>query len=141
MIVGHIKRYISGYYFFLRSSVRIFHITLDLYLRFVVITNRSARSGKIRKTPVMRVERDGLYLAVASRGGAPENPVWVHNLRANPQVELQDGAVRKAYVARELAGDERAQWWDYAVATWSNYGAYQKRTDRQIPIFLLEPAA
>ena len=100
----------------------------------VVITNRGARSGKIRKTPVMRVERDGLYLAVASRGGAPENPVWVHNLRANPQVELQDGAVRKAYVARELAGDERAQWWDYAVATWSNYGAYQKRTDRQIPI-------
>ncbi|MBO0610551.1 nitroreductase family deazaflavin-dependent oxidoreductase [Myceligenerans salitolerans] len=105
----------------------------------VVITNRGAKTGKIRKTPLMRVERDGRYLAVGSRGGAPTNPVWVHNFRANPRVELQDGPVKKAYVARELSGDERAEWWQYAVATWSTYGEYQKKTDRQIPLFLLEP--
>lgn len=105
----------------------------------VVITNRGAKTGKIRKTPLMRVEKDGAYLAVGSKGGAPDNPVWVYNFRAHPHVELQDGAVRKAYVARELSGDERAAWWDHAVATWSTYGEYQKRTDRLIPLFLLEP--
>ncbi len=106
----------------------------------VVITNRGAKSGKIRKTPVMRVEKDGVYLAVGSRGGSPENPQWVHNLRANPGVELQDGAARGAYRARELSGDERARWWRYAVDTWATYGDYQAKTDRLIPLFLLEPA-
>ena len=105
----------------------------------VVITHRGARTGKIRKTPVMRVHKDGRYLAVASRGGAPENPTWVSNLRANPVVEVQDGARRGRYVARELSGDERAQWWAYAVETWPRYGVYQERTERLIPIFLLEP--
>ncbi|GAB3166399.1 nitroreductase family deazaflavin-dependent oxidoreductase [Myceligenerans halotolerans] len=105
----------------------------------VVITNRGAKSGKIRKTPLMRVEKNGSYLAVGSKGGAPKNPVWVHNFRANPRVELQDGPVRKTYVARELSGDERAEWWDIAVATWSTYAEYEKKTDRLIPLFLLEP--
>lgn len=105
----------------------------------VVVTNRGAKTGKIRKTPLMRVEKDGAYLAVGSLGGAPKNPVWVYNLRAHPEVELQDGPVRKKFVARELSGDERAEWWDHAVATWSTYGEYQKKTERQIPLFLLEP--
>ena len=105
----------------------------------VVITNRGAKSGKVRKTPVMRVEKDGRYLAVASLGGAPRNPVWVHNLRAHPRVELQDGPRRGLYDARELTGNERAAWWAYAVATWPTYGAYQKKTERIIPVFLLEP--
>lgn len=105
----------------------------------IVITNRGAKSGKIRKTPLMRVEKDGKYLAVASKGGAPENPVWVNNFRAHPTMELQDGAVKKTYVARELDGEERAEWWEYAVATWATYGEYQKKTDRLLPLFLLEP--
>ncbi|MFT4085528.1 MAG: nitroreductase family deazaflavin-dependent oxidoreductase [Nocardioides sp.] len=105
----------------------------------IVITNRGAKTGKIRKTPLMRVERDGKYLAVASKGGAPKDPVWAHNFRANPDVELQDGDVKKAYRVRELAGEERADWWEYAVATWATYGEYQKKTERQIPLFLLEP--
>ena len=105
----------------------------------VVITNVGARSGKIRKTPLMRVERDGKYVAVGSKGGAPENPGWVANFRAHPEVELQDGAVKKRYVARELSGAERAEWWEYAVATWPTYASYQVKTDRLIPLFLLEP--
>jgi F420H(2)-dependent quinone reductase len=105
----------------------------------IVITNVGAKSGKIRKTPLMRVERDGKYLAVASKGGAPEDPQWAANFRAHPDVELQDGAVKKAYRVRELAGAERAEWWDHAVATWDTYAEYQKKTDRQIPLFLLEP--
>jgi deazaflavin-dependent oxidoreductase (nitroreductase family) len=105
----------------------------------VVITSVGARSGHIRKNPVMRVEKDGRYVAVASLGGAPTNPEWYHNLVANPVVDLQDGAVKKSYRARLLDGDEREQWWRYAVETWSTYGEYQKKTDRQIPVFLLEP--
>jgi len=105
----------------------------------IVITNRGAKTGKIRKTPLMRVEKDGKYLAVASKGGAPENPVWVNNFRAHPTVELQDGPVKKTYVARELEGEERAEWWAHAVATWHNYAEYQQKTDRLIPLFLLEP--
>ncbi|MFT4265046.1 MAG: nitroreductase family deazaflavin-dependent oxidoreductase [Nocardioides sp.] len=105
----------------------------------IVITNRGAKTGAIRKTPLMRVEKDGRYLAVASKGGADVSPVWVHNFRAHPEVELQDGPVKKPYVVRELDGDERSQWWDYAVQTWPTYGEYQKKTERQIPLFLLEP--
>ena len=105
----------------------------------VVITSVGARSGHIRKNPVMRVEKDGRYVAVASLGGAPTNPEWYHNLVANPVVDLQDGAVKTSYRARLLDGDEREQWWRYAVETWSTYGEYQKKTDRQIPVFLLEP--
>jgi len=105
----------------------------------VVITSIGAQSGKVRKNPVMRVEKDGRYVAIASLGGAPTNPEWYHNLVANPVVELQDGAVKKSYKARLLDGDERAEWWRHAVDTWSTYAEYQKKTDREIPVFLLEP--
>ncbi len=107
----------------------------------VVITSRGAKSGKLRKNPVMRVERDGNYVAVASKGGAPEHPEWFHNFVANPVVELQDGPVKKSYRARLLHGEERAEWWRHAVETWSTYGEYQQRTAREIPVFLLEPIA
>ena len=105
----------------------------------VVITSVGAKSGNIRKNPVMRVERDGKYVAVASKGGSDEQPEWYYNFLAHPEVELQDGAVRKTYTARLLSGDERADWWEHAVSTWSTYGEYQKKTEREIPVFLLEP--
>jgi F420H(2)-dependent quinone reductase len=106
----------------------------------VVITSVGAKSGNLRKNPVMRVERDGSYLAVASLGGSDRNPEWYHNFLVHPEVELQDGPERHVYTARVLSGAERSEWWDHAVATWSTYGEYQKKTDREIPIFLLERA-
>ncbi len=106
----------------------------------VVVTNVGATSGKIRKTPVMRVEHDGRYAMVASQGGAPTHPKWYHNLVANPRVELQDGPVRREMIAREVSGDERAQWWERAVAAYPPYAEYQEKTTRQIPVFVLEPA-
>jgi F420H(2)-dependent quinone reductase len=105
----------------------------------VIITSRGARSGKLRKNPVMRVEHDGCYLAVASKGGAPDNPSWYRNLAEHPLVELQDAAAKGDYTARELTGDERATWWERAVEAFPNYAEYQEKTDRQIPVFLLEP--
>jgi deazaflavin-dependent oxidoreductase (nitroreductase family) len=105
----------------------------------VVITSVGATSGKLRKNPVMRVEHEGRYLAVASYGGRPEDPVWADNFRAHPEVDLQDGPDKATYTVRELPeGPERDEWWDRAVATWSTYGQYQRKTDRLIPIFLLE---
>jgi deazaflavin-dependent oxidoreductase (nitroreductase family) len=104
----------------------------------VVITSVGARSGNLRKNPVMRVERDGKYVAIASKGGAPDHPEWYYNFLAHPEVELQDGPEKHTYSARLLSGDERTEWWEYAVATWPTYGEYQKRTDREIPVFLLE---
>jgi deazaflavin-dependent oxidoreductase (nitroreductase family) len=105
----------------------------------VVITSVGAKSGKLRKNPVMRVEKDGKYVAIASKGGAPEDPTWADNFRAHPEVDVQDGPEPRPFRARELSGDERQEWWDYAVATWPTYGSYQQKTDRQIPVFLLEP--
>ena len=105
----------------------------------VVITSVGAKSGHLRKNPVMRVERGGKYVAIASKGGAPDQPEWYYNFLANPEVDLQDGAVRKTYKARLLEGDERAEWWQYAVDTWGTYAEYQQKTDREIPVFLLEP--
>lgn len=105
----------------------------------VVITNRGAKSGKVRKTPLMRVERDGVYVAVASKGGAPEHPVWYHNFLAHPEVELQDGSVRKTYRAELVEGEERADLWELCVRTWDTYASYQEKTDRQIPLFKLTP--
>jgi deazaflavin-dependent oxidoreductase (nitroreductase family) len=105
----------------------------------VVITSVGAKSGNLRKNPVMRVERDGKYVAIASKGGADEQPEWYYNFVAHPEVDLQDGADKQTYTVRVLEGDERADWWDHAVSTWSTYGEYQKKTDRQIPVFLLEP--
>ena len=110
-------------------------------LPVVVLTVKGAKSGKIRKAPVMRVEHDGRYAVVASLGGASQNPVWYHNIRANPRVELQDGPERKDYEARELSGEERELWWDRAVAAFPNYAEYQTKTDRTIPVVLLEPVA
>lgn len=105
----------------------------------VVITSVGHSSGKLRKNPVMRVERDGKYVAIASKGGAPDNPEWYDNFVNHPEVDLQDGADRRTYRARLLQGEERTGWWDYAVQTWPTYGEYQKKTDREIPVFLLEP--
>ena len=104
----------------------------------VVITSRGVKSGKLRKNPVMRVEKDGTYVAIASMGGAPVNPTWVANFEANPVVQLQDGPEPALYQAREAQGEERKEWWDFAVATWPTYASYQEKTDRQIPVFLLE---
>jgi deazaflavin-dependent oxidoreductase (nitroreductase family) len=105
----------------------------------IVLTTLGNQSGKIRKTPLMRVEHDGKYAVVASLGGAPKHPVWYYNIRANPTVELQDGPVRKDYVAREVTGDEKAVWWERAVAAYADYADYQRKTDREIPVFVLEP--
>ena len=104
----------------------------------VVITSVGATSGKLRKNPVMRVERDGAYLAVASKGGADDDPAWADNFRRHPEVELQDKAEKHTYRVRELSGDEREDWWAHAVATWPTYASYKKKTERLIPLFLLE---
>jgi len=106
-------------------------------LPIVVVTSVGAKTGKLRKTPLMRVEHDGEYLAVGSLGGAPKHPVWVHNLRKNPHVELQDGAEKHDYRARELDGEEREAWWRRAVEVFPNYAEYQTKTTRVIPVFRL----
>lgn len=111
----------------------------DTGLPVVIVTNRGARSGKLRKTPLMRVEHEGCYAAVASRGGAPEHPAWYENLRTCPHVEVQDGPRKQDMTARELEGEERRQWWERAVAAFPPYADYQRSTERQIPVFLLEP--
>ena len=104
----------------------------------IVLTSVGAKTGKLRKTALMRVEHDGVYAVVASLGGAPQNPAWYHNLKANPHVELQDGATKLDYTAREVTGDEKATWWKRAVEAWPDYATYQARTDRQIPLFVLD---
>ncbi|MGW3629417.1 nitroreductase family deazaflavin-dependent oxidoreductase [Streptomyces sp. NPDC005122] len=111
----------------------------DTGMPVIILTTRGAKSGKIRKTPLMRVEHDGRYAAVASLGGAPKHPVWYYNVRSDPQVELQDGASRQELRAREVTGAEKDQWWDRAVAAFPPYADYQKKTDREIPVFVLEP--
>jgi F420H(2)-dependent quinone reductase len=105
----------------------------------ILLTTVGAKTGKIRKTPLMRVEHGGEYAVVASLGGAPKNPVWYHNIKAHPRVELQDGTVNKDYEAREVFDDEKAAWWERAVAAWPDYANYQTKTDRQIPLFVLTP--
>jgi F420H(2)-dependent quinone reductase len=110
-------------------------------LPVVIMTNRGVKSGKLRKTPVMRVEHDGHYAAVASKGGMPTNPVWYYNLVADPQIELQDGPVKTDMTARLVTGDEKATWWKRAVAAYPDYADYQEKTTREIPVFVLEPTA
>ena len=105
----------------------------------IVLTSVGARTGKLRKTALMRVEHDGVYAVVASLGGSAEHPVWYHNLKANPHVELQDGAERRDYTAREASGAERDLWWTRAVETWPDYARYQTKTTRRIPVFVLDP--
>ena len=107
----------------------------------IILTTRGAKSGKIRKTPLMRVEHDGAYAVVASLGGAPRHPVWYHNITADPRVALQDGPVRQDMNAREVTGDEKSVWWERAVEAFPDYADYQEKTDRQIPVLVLEPAA
>jgi F420H(2)-dependent quinone reductase len=113
----------------------------DTGMPVVIVVNRGAVTGKLHRTPLMRVEHDGSYLAVGSKGGAPKDPAWVANLRANPNVEVWDGPVRGDYVVRELAvGDERSAWWDRGVAAYPPYAEYQERCGRLIPLFVLDPA-
>ena len=104
----------------------------------VVITSKGAKSGKLRKNPVMRVEKDGVYAAVASKGGTPDNPAWYQNFIDHPEVELQDRSEKHTYRARIAEGQERAEWWERAVAQYAPYAEYQEKTDREIPVFLLE---
>ena len=110
----------------------------DTGLPVVIVTNRGAKTGAVRKTPLMRVEHAGAYAAVGSVGGGPKNPVWVYNLRANPQVVVQDGADTFELTARELDGAERDAWWERSVAAYPDYAVYQTKTDRVIPVFVLE---
>lgn len=112
---------------------------MDTGMPVVVLTTRGAKSGKIRKTPLMRVEHEGVYAVVASQGGAPRHPVWYFNITSDPHVELQDGPVKQDMSAREVTGEERALWWERAVAAYPPYADYQKMTTREIPVFVLEP--
>lgn len=107
----------------------------------VLLTTVGAKTGKLRKTPLMRVEHNGEYAVVASLGGAPQHPVWYYNVVQNPRVELQDGLVSRDYDAREVFGDEKATWWKRAVEAWPDYANYQTKTDRQIPVFVLTPVS
>ena len=105
----------------------------------IVLTTVGAKTGALRKTALMRVEHDGRYAVVASKGGAPDEPKWAENMRRQSHVELQDRDVKRDYDARELSGDERAQWWERSTAVWPDYDTYQTKTDRQIAVFVLEP--
>ncbi|HYZ82253.1 MAG TPA: nitroreductase family deazaflavin-dependent oxidoreductase [Solirubrobacteraceae bacterium] len=115
--------------------------TLNRGVPVIIVTSVGSQSGKLRKNPVMRVEHDGRYAAVASKGGTPENPSWYRNLVEHPLVEVQDGTHKGDYTARELSGDERQEWWERALAVWPDYADYQTKTDREIPVFLLEPVS
>ncbi|MET1051556.1 MAG: nitroreductase family deazaflavin-dependent oxidoreductase [Mycetocola sp.] len=106
-------------------------------LPVVILTTVGAKSGKLRKTALMRVEHDGEYAVVASLGGAPKHPVWYFNLVKEPHVELQDGPEKHDYTAREVSGEERALWWDRAIEAFPSYADYQTKTERLIPVFVL----
>ncbi len=106
----------------------------------IVLTTLGARTGGLRKTALMRVEHGGSYAVIASKGGAPDEPKWAGNMRKNATVELQDGATKRDYLAREVEGDERDQWWARAVEVWPDYAEYQKKTERLIAVFVLDPA-
>ena len=105
----------------------------------VLLTTIGAKTGKLRKTPLMRVEHEGEYAAVASLGGAPKNPVWFYNVKKNPRVELQDGPLIGDFEAREVFGEEKALWWQRALEVWPDYANYQLKTERELPVFVLTP--
>ncbi len=107
----------------------------------VVVEILGAKSGLWRKVPLMRVEHDGVYAAVASKGGAPEHPAWYHSITANPDVRVQDGTQTRDARARLVEGAERAQWWQRCVEAFPQYAEYEKKTDREIPVVVLEPTA
>ena len=132
-----VREQVAGYE---ASSGREANTLLDTGLPIIVLTTRGNKTAKLRKTPLMRVENDGEYALVASMGGAPKHPVWYHNLVADPQsVTLQDGDSPMPVKVRELEGDERARWWERAVAAYPPYAEYQERTTRRIPVFLATP--
>ena len=109
---------------------------------WIILWTLGAKSGKVRKTPLVRVaDGEGNYAVVGSQGGAPTNPQWVHNLRANPVARLQDGPDVVEFSVREVEGDERTTWWERGRAVWPDYDSYQAATERQIPVFVLEPKA
>lgn len=113
---------------------------LDTGMPIIVVTSRGARSGKIRKTPLMRVEHGGQYALVASQGGAPTHPRWYYNLTAHPgEVRIQDGPEPRDYTVREVDGAERDEWWERAVAAYPPYAEYQERTKRRIPVLVATP--
>lgn len=112
----------------------------DTGLPVIIVTTRGAKSGAIRKTPLMRVEHLGQYALVASKGGAPKHPLWYYNLVENPhEVAIQDGPARFEVEVEELHGAEREQWWSRAVEAFPNYAEYQENTEREIPVFLATP--
>ncbi len=114
---------------------------MDRGIPVVIVTTKGAKTGKVRKLGLMRVEYDGEYALVASMGGAPQNPVWYHNLTADPTaLMIQDGPEPRDYVAREVQGGERALWWERAVAAYPDYADYQEKTDRVIPVFVASPS-
>jgi deazaflavin-dependent oxidoreductase (nitroreductase family) len=106
----------------------------------IILTSTGARSGKLRKTPLIQITDGTSYVVIGSMGGAPDHPQWVHNLRTNPLVELQDGATRRDYTAREVSGDEKATWWTLATGVWTEYDTYESPTVRVIALFVLDPA-
>jgi deazaflavin-dependent oxidoreductase (nitroreductase family) len=122
-----------------RTGGREGNTLLDRGLPVVLFTTRGAKSGKVRKNPLMRVEHDGAYAMVASQGGAPKHPTWYYNVKAHPdQVTVQDGPEPWDGVAREVTGQEKAEWWERAVAAFPDYADYQRKTDREIPVFVVE---
>jgi deazaflavin-dependent oxidoreductase (nitroreductase family) len=106
----------------------------------IILTTLGNKTGKVRKTPLMRVTDGTRYAVVASLGGAPKHPVWYHNIVADPNVRLQDGSDVKDYVAHEATGEEKVEWWKRATEAWPAYDDYQAKTDRKIPLFVLVPA-
>jgi deazaflavin-dependent oxidoreductase (nitroreductase family) len=120
-----------------RSGGKEANTLLDTGLPVIILTTRGNKTGKLRKSPLMRVEHGGEYALVASMGGAPTHPVWYHNLKAHPaDVAVQDGPEPFDVTIRELDGAERNEWWDRAVAAYPPYAEYQLKTDRRIPVFL-----
>ena len=120
-----------------RSGGREANTLRDTGLPVIIVTSRGAKTGKVRKTPLMRVEHRGEYALVASMGGAPQHPVWYYNLKAHPNdVTIQDGSEPFAVDVREVNGDEKARWWERATAAYPPYTEYQQRTERQIPVFV-----
>jgi deazaflavin-dependent oxidoreductase (nitroreductase family) len=105
----------------------------------IILTTKGAKTGKLRKTPLIRVTDGTSYVVVGSMGGAPDHPQWVHNLRNHPVAELQDGPVRRDYAVREVEGDEKTTWWTLATGVWPDYDTYQASTERVIPLFVLDP--
>ena len=108
--------------------------------RCVILASHGARTGSVRKTPLIRITDGTNYVVIGSMGGAPTHPQWVHNLRAEPRVRVQDGAEVGDFAAREVSGDEKPRWWALATEAWPDYDAYQASTERQIPLFVLEPS-